>query len=472
MRSLAVLRFERLGLRTRITLAFAFGGLLVSVIIALATLGLTRQNLLTKRDETVFAVFSGNGQRVRNELTSATDDEGQRAIIERLGQTAGTLPLLFFRGQWTAADPLEFHSESVPPSLLALLETGVPGRIRTSLDGRPATISGVPITGTEVEATYFEAAFLDDIQDTLDALAVILFGVSAGTTLIAAAVGARAARSLLKPLVEVRTAAEALAAGELDTRLEPPADADLASLTATFNDMAGALEDRIERDARFASEVSHELRSPLMTLTASVEVLNNSSGDLSSRGRKALELLSADIIRFNQLVEDLVEISRYDVGTAALQGEPIDIVEFVQQAVSHQAHENVEVEPAPGAEGTIIEGDKRRLAQVVANLVDNATKYGASEVLVAVERRSDRVIMSVEDDGPGVPVAERDVIFDRFSRGRTGGRREQDSGSGLGLALVAEHVGLHGGRVWVEDRRDATPGARFVVDLPVGESEQ
>ena len=252
-----------------------------------------------------------------------------------------------------------------------------------------------------MEAIYFEAAFLDDIEDTLDALAVILFGVAAGTTLLAAAVGTRAARSLLKPLVEVRTAAEALAAGELDTRLEPPADADLASLTATFNDMAGALEDRIERDARFASEVSHELRSPLMTLTASVEVLNNSSRDLSSRGRKALELLSADVIRFNQLVEDLVEISRYDVGTAALQGELIDVVEFVQQAVSHQAHENVEVESSPGAEGAIIEGDKRRLAQVVANLVDNATKYGAGEVVVAVERRLDRVIVSVEDDGPG-----------------------------------------------------------------------
>ncbi len=114
-------------------------------------------------------------------------------------------------------------------------------------------------------------------------------------------------------------------------------------------------------------------------------------------------------------------------------------------------------------------GDKRRLAQVVANLVDNADKYGGGEIEISISQSDEAVLIAVEDHGPGVPEAERAVIFDRFSRGSSGGRRGYDTGSGLGLSLVAEHVGLHGGEVWVEDRLDGERGSRFVVSLPIGE---
>lgn len=460
-------RARRLGLRTRISLAFALGGLVLSSTISVATLALTRQNLLEEREETSFTVFVNNGRRVRNELTAETDDEGRRAIVERLGQASGTFPLLFVEDTWTAAEPLVFDGESVPAPLRDLVAAGTPGRMRAVIGGRPAIVSAVLIQGSGPEAIYYEAAPLDDIQDTLDALAVILFGVSAVTTLLAAATGWWAARRMLNPLAEVRAAAESLAAGALDTRLDPPADADLASLSASFNEMAQALEDRIERDNRFASEVSHELRSPLMTLIASVEVLANSRGELSDRGRTALDLLAADIARFNQLVEDLLEISRYDDGTAALHNESIDVVEFVQQAIARQGRDDVGFAPDPAANGTTLLADKRRLAQVVSNLIDNADKYGAGEIVVDIERRPDRVLLGVEDNGPGVAPEERRIIFDRFNRGRLSGRRGRAGGSGLGLALVAEHVDLHRGRVWVEDRPGGGPGARFVVELPV-----
>ena len=465
-------RARRLGLRTRISLAFALGGLVLSSTISVATLALTRQNLLEEREETSFTVFANNGRRVRNELTAETDDEGRRAIVERLGQASGTFPLLFVEDTWTAAEPLVFDGESVPDPLRDLVAAGTPGRMRAVIGGRPAIVSAVLIQGPGPEAIYYEAAPLDDIQDTLDALAVILFGVSAVTTLLAAATGWWAARRMLKPLAEVRAAAESLAAGALDTRLDPPADADLASLSASFNEMAQALEDRIERDNRFASEVSHELRSPLMTLIASVEVLANSRGELSERGRTALDLLAADIARFNQLVEDLLEISRYDDGTAALHNESIDVVEFVQQAIARQGRDDVGFAPDPAASGTTLLADKRRLAQVVSNLIDNADKYGAGEIVVDIERRPDRVLLGVEDNGPGVAPEERRVIFDRFNRGRLSGRRGRAGGSGLGLALVAEHVDLHRGRVWVEDRPGGGPGARFVVELPVPAAEE
>lgn len=457
----------RLGLRARITIAFAVSGLLLSSVLSLATLALARQNLLDERDSTSFSVFVNNGRRVRNELTSETDDEGRRAIVERLGQTSGTFPLLRVLGGWTAADPLVFGSESVPTSLLALVDAGTPARMRTKIGDSVVIVSALPIPGPGLEATYFEAAPLDEVEDTLEALAAILFGVAAGTTVLAAALGTWVARRLLKPLVDVRTAAESLAAGALDTRLDPPADADLASLTASFNEMARALEDRIARDARFASAVSHELRSPLMTLTASMEVLSNIADDLGERGRIALTLLADDISRFHRLVEDLLEINRYDVGTADLQAESVDVVEFVQHAISRSGTSGVDFHAATGSERAVLLADKRRLGQVVSNLVENAVKYGKGEIRVGVEPRGDRVLLSVEDDGAGVAVEERDLIFDRFSRGRSGSRRGRGSGSGLGLALVSEHVGLHGGRVWVEDRLDGLPGARFVVELPV-----
>ena len=475
MRRLRILPFfVRRGLRRRITSAFAVGGLLLASTISFATLALTRQNLLAERDETAFSVFANNGRRVRNELTSETDDEGRRAIVERLRQTSGTFPLLRVGDEWTSADPLVFNREAVPASLLELVESGIPARMRTTIGTSTAIVSAVPIPGTSTEAIYFEAAPLDDIEETLDTLAFILFGVAAVTTLFAAAFGWWAAGRLLNPLFKVRTAAEALAAGALDTRLTPPEDADLASLTASFNEMARALEDRIARDARFASEVSHELRSPLMTLTASVEVLYNIADELGERGRTALVLLSDDISRFRRLVEDLLEINRYDVGTADLQAEEVHIVEFVQHAIFEFGLDStavVDFEAASGMEDTVLMADKRRLGRVVSNLVENASKYGDGEVRIRLERVDGLVHLGVEDNGPGVILAERKLIFDRFHRGRAGGRRGRDSGSGLGLALVAEHVGLHGGRVWVEDRPNSTPGARFVVELPVTEPD-
>ena len=470
MRRPTLLPFFRRGLRRRITSAFAVGGLLLASTISVATLTLTRQNLLEERDETAFSVFANNGRRVRNELTAETDDEGRRAIVERLRQTSGTFPLLRVGDEWTSADPLVFNRETVPASLLELVESGIPARMRTTIGVSTAIVSGVPIPGTPNNAIYFEAAPLDDIEDTLDTLAIILFGVAAVTTLFAAAFGWWAAGRLLNPLFKVRTAAESLAAGALDTRLTPPDDADLASLTASFNEMARALEERIARDARFASEVSHELRSPLMTLTASVEVLYNMADELGDRGRTALDLLSDDISRFRRLVEDLLEINRYDVGAADLEAEEVHIVEFVQHAIFQfglDSSAGVDFETATGMDDTVVMADKRRLARVVSNLVENASKYGDGEVIVSLERADGLVQLGVEDNGPGVVPGERKLIFDRFHRGRAGGRRGRDSGSGLGLALVAEHVGLHGGRVWVEDRPGATPGARFVVELPV-----
>ena len=144
----------------------------------------------------------------------------------------------------------------------------------------------------------------------------------------------------------------------------------------------------------------------------------------------------------------------------------------MRQALSRSTRPDIEVSVDRSAEETVIAADKRRLAQVIANLVDNADKYGGGKIEAHISQTAENVVLAFEDDGPGVPVVERSVIFDRFSRGSAGGKRGYDTGSGLGLSLVAEHVGLHGGRVWVEDRLDGGSGARVVVVLPKGPTER
>ena len=454
----------RLGLRARVTGLYALGGLLLSLAIALATLTLARQNLLEDREDRAFSVAVRNAQRVENGLGTETEIEDVDVILQTLTITEGSFPLLQV-GDATRAVGTAFDADDIPASLRELVESGTAGRMRIRADDTPLIVTAIPIP--DVDAAYYEAASSTDVEDVLNTLGIIMLGVSIAATLLSAALGSWASRRALTPLGEVRVAAESLAAGELDTRLDPPADADLASLTASFNGMARSLEDRIERDARFASEVSHELRSPLMTLNASVEVLNNNRDEMGERTQTALDLLTDDVTRFTVLVEDLLEISRYDVGTASLHAEPIDLVEFVRQSVRHSPYE---VEFDVGAlDHLVMAGDKRRLAQVVANLVDNAAKYGGGQIRVHVEQQDDMAMLFVDDEGPGVPEAERGVIFDRFSRGSAGGRRGQGTGSGLGLALVAEHVGLNGGTIWVTDRPEGEDGARFVVQLPIGD---
>ena len=121
--------------------------------------------------------------------------------------------------------------------------------------------------------------------------------------------------------------------------------------------------------------------------------------------------------------------------------------------------------------GVLIRADKRRIVRVIANLLDNARKYGGGATKIELKRLEDGVQIAVEDNGPGVPIEERELVFDRFSRGAGSNRRAGSEGVGLGLSLVAEHVALHKGSVWVEDRLDGEPGARFVVELPVAWDE-
>ncbi|MFA9564375.1 MAG: ATP-binding protein [Acidimicrobiales bacterium] len=459
-------RARRLGLRSRITIAFALGGLLLSIIVGGVTWTLTRESQLSERITAAENRVVRNAIQVQNGL--AEDLAGVDDLLNGLPKPQGGIPILLVDDRVFTTDALEVGdpTETLPAELQTSVGDGVAARMVHKTAGGDTVVSiGVPleVTGSQ----YYERVPLNELDNNLRLLAISLTGAGIITTLAGAAIGAWASRRTLRPLADVSEAARAIAEGQLETRLDDTSDADLELLVLSFNQMASALEERIDRDARFASEVSHELRSPVMTLTASIEVLRNSVDEFPERAQTALSLLTADLDRFQQLVEDLLEISRFDAGAAHLRLEPVFLTEVVRAAVGVSSDHPVRIDVDESVEELVINVDKRRIVQIMANLLGNAEKYGEGASRVHLGRDDDHAFIVVEDDGPGIPDDELDRIFDRFSRGTEGGNRGADTGVGLGLSLVAEHVALHGGAVWAESKPSGEPGGRFVVALPL-----
>jgi two-component system, OmpR family, sensor histidine kinase MtrB len=456
---------RRLGLRARITISYALGALLISIAMATITYLVARQTLIQQREATLEVQAFVNANSLKDSLV-ASANPNLPELLTALRNSPDTAPLVRFREQDVAFNPNTRGFEAVPDSLRSAVEQRrVGGRMRINIDDAPVFVIGIALP---LDGSYYEITNLTELDRTLRSLRIVLVGAAALTTLLGAALGVWSSRLTTRPLGQAARAAEAIAGGRLDTRLESVDDRDLAVLTSAFNDMAAALEQRVERDARFASDVSHELRSPLMTLAASAEVLESRREELSERSATALDLLVADVKRFQGLVEDLLEISRFDAGQVRLNFEEVLISQFVPLAV-RIVDSDVPVVVRPGADDIVVRVDKRRLARAVANLLENARFYagGATRVEVSVRPGEPMVDIAVEDDGLGVPPDERSLIFERFARGTGAGNRSMSEGAGLGLSLVAEHLRLHHGRVWVEDKADGAPGARFVMELPI-----
>jgi two-component system, OmpR family, sensor histidine kinase MtrB len=467
-RGVAHLSPRRWGLRTRITTSYALGALLLSIALASITFLVARSTFIRQREDNLVAQALLNASVVNGGF-----DSSGISVLQRIAKPTNTRSAIWGASQADATkewisfpDLLNGEPENlVPTSLFERVQTGRTANVMwVQQADAPSLVVGVALE-TQIASSYFEVTRTGDLADTFRSLRLVLVGAAALTTLLGAALGIWSSRLVTRPLDQAARAAEAIAGGRLDTRLEPVDDRDLAVLTSAFNDMAASLEDRIERDQRFASDVSHELRSPLMTLAASAEVLQSRRDELSDKAQAALDLLTADVSRFQGLVEDLLEISRFDVGQVRLHLDFVLAAEFVPLAV-RIVDTSVPVTLDETLGDTVVRLDKRRMARVLANLLENARFYAGGATRVDVTRTDTDVVISVEDNGPGVPPDERTLIFERFARGTGAGNRSVSEGAGLGLSLVAEHVRLHGGRVYVSDRVDAHPGARFVIELP------
>ncbi len=451
------------GLRRRILLIFTLGSAVLALLLAGATYALTRSNVVQQTENAGIEATRRNARTVQNNLRGPTPS-AQPAIdaLESLGVQRA---LIWSNDQWWAASN-RYQSSALPQALVdRVIDDVVPARMINEVDGEPHVVIGWPL---EEGAAYFEFFTLDEVSTTLQSVQLSLYLAGGITIALAIVAGVVLSRRAVRPVTDAAMAAKAIAGGRLETRLATTADPDLGALADSFNEMARALQERIERDARFASDVSHELRSPLMTLAASIEVIEGRRDEMPDRARAAVDLLSSDVARFRTLVEDLLEISRFDAGAVSPTLDELLTAEFVAQAVAVSSLPETEVIVDERAASTLITGDRRRLARVIANLIDNARIHGGGSASVHVgvpsaDAEVSRVRIEVSDDGPGVPDDERRLIFERFARGGVAGRRRDNDGAGLGLALAATIAHNHDGQVETGRRGS---GSTFVIELP------
>jgi len=450
---------RRLGLRRHAVLAFGGGAALLSAALSVTTYAVVHHYLLSRRQAaTVTQAYVGAAfvqQELQVSLADVTD------VLSSLTTPEGTRVLVLRHGRWYS-NSISLGAASLPVSLTDAVAGGHVAEQRVVLDGTPVVAVGIPLPS--VDTAFFEVRSLAELQGTFDTLAVVLAIAAVVTSVGGWVLGWRAARRLMSPIVEVSDAASAIASGQLDRRLPVGRDPDLAPLTSSFNDMVESLERRIERDARFASDVSHELRSPLTAVNTAVDLMDRFRDRLPVEGRRALEVLHNEVRRFTDMVQDLLEISRIDAGVAEVDLEGVPLDELVRHVVDARTTVPLVI-VEPDARGLVIQADKRRLQRVLVNLLDNADAHAGGATSVRVARREDDALLSVEDGGPGITAGDEDRIFERFFRSTVPRQRGATTGTGLGLALVLEHVRAHGGRVTVQNLPGG--GARFTVAVPL-----
>ena len=458
------LLWRRLPLRARVIGAFTLGAAVAALVLVIITYGLSRQSMLRQREESSERQFFANARQVQSSLRAEDPDFAQ--LLESLPSLSGSRSIIRTGDEtWTS---LSLTPNDLPSELVvAVVEARDARSLRYRLNDEPVLAFGLQLRpgGASAldEVAYFELVPFVEVENTLESLALILLVGGALTVLVGVGIGLWASGGLLRPLTEISHAATSIAQGRFDTRLEEVRDPDLAALVNSFNEMAAAMENRITRDARFASDVSHELRSPLMTLRASIDVMQHRREELSDRTKEALDLLNDEVARFEHLVQDLLDLSRSDSGP--MENDLVNIEELVK-ATLKLTEGGASLEIIGTARGALVMGDKRRLAQVLDNLLRNAQKYGGGATRITVAPNGRQIEIAVEDSGPGVAPSERSLVFERFTRGAAARKRGAGDGAGLGLALVDEHARRHGGSARVEGKSDGEPGARFVITLP------
>ena len=455
LRERAAPAVRALGLRARVTAVFALGGLALSASLAVATYELTRSSLLDERERAAIRAAYLDASFIRTGLGG--EDPDIVAALQNLDTGDVRRPLVRREGQWFARSADNGLTTAIPGQLQALVDGGTPAVQRVPLRGSSALVVGVPLQS--VGASYYEVSPLTELERTLSVLGSALGAVALATTLAGASLGWWVSRRVLAPLASVARAAGTIASGDFTARVARDNDPDLDKLAVSFNRMVDEVSARSEADRRFAADVSHELRSPLQTLSAATSVLERRRDSLDPRTAAAVDLLGAEVARFESLVSDLLELARSD---RPAERRPTNVVALTRAYLSNRGLPPQVLDVQGTAE--VLDVDPRRYEQVLANLVDNAARHGGGTVRVGVCVNDDQLVLEVDDEGAGVPVDERELVFARFARGRASSMRGGSDGTGLGLALVTQHVQAHRGTVEVLDRPDG--GARFRVVLP------
>jgi two-component system, OmpR family, sensor histidine kinase MtrB len=486
----------RSSLQTRIgAITMAVAGTVV-VIVSLVLFSQIRDQLLSVKEEAaidqaqagvlyaqsqVAAIATGDAASVRSTL-----DRTVKALLQR-GGAAGDFDVVMVHRtgdiERTATSRRQVL-QALPADLRADVAGGGQSRKYAAVPDasgelQPTLLVGAAVPSDTAGSQQIELYYAFPLEQEVESLSlirstVVISGIA--LTLFVVGIGVLVTRLVVDPVRRAAGTAQRLAEGQLEERMTVRGEDDLARLATSFNAMADSLQRQITQleglsqlQQRFTSDVSHELRTPLTTVQMAAEVLHEARADFPSHVARSAELLRAELDRFESLLTDLLEISRYDAGAAVLDSEPVDLGALVARVVAGmyslaERHDSELVVNRPD-EAIIAEVDARRVERILRNLVGNAIEHGAGrpiEITLATNRTA--AAITVRDLGVGLSSADAQHVFDRFwrsdpSRVRTVG------GSGLGLSISLEDARLHGG--WLQVWGQQGAGAQFRLTLPL-----
>lgn len=426
-------------------------------------------------------VGNSSAQSVNEALSSGTSYLSQGAssagifeVITLVRGDKGTMPRVYSPS---------LHLDLLPADLQATVQRGKQALSYATVPYGGAE-QNVLVVGSTIPSVLgdFEIYFVYPLDNENQIISfvqqtVLLAGLA--LMLLIAGVGLLISRLVVLPVREVAQTAGELAAGNLDRRMVVKGEDDLAKLASSFNDMAASLSSQIVRlenlsqvQQRFTSDVSHELRTPLTTVRMAAELLYDYREDFPEVASRSAELLYTELDRFEALLKDLLEISRYDAGGLSLDAEHEDMANLVRRIFdAHQtlAHEqNCEMRLDVRAEPIVVVMNGSRVARVLRNLIANALEHGAGDpVEVTVASNETAVAVTVRDHGVGIDENAAEHLFDRFWRADPS-RVRKLGGTGLGMAISVEDIRLHDGWLQVWGRPGA--GANFRITLPLASS--
>jgi two-component system sensor histidine kinase MtrB len=374
-------------------------------------------------------------------------------------------------------------TSSVPPDLRERVNSGTTAaqsytRIVYSngKESQPALVIGKQVN--DPNGRPYELYYLFPLTQEEKSLSLVKGTLATAGLFVVVLLGAIAwlvVRQVVTPVRMAAGIAERLSAGRLQERMKVTGEDDIARLGEAFNKMAQNLQVKIQQledlsrmQRRFVSDVSHELRTPLTTVRMAADVIHEAREDFDPITARSAELLADQLDRFESLLADLLEISRFDAGAAALEAEPIDLREVVRRVVSG-------AEPLAERKGThirvlgdqqpvVAEADARRVERVLRNLVVNAVEHGdGKDVVVRLAAAGGAVAIAVRDYGVGLKPGEATRVFSRFWRADPA-RARTTGGTGLGLSIALEDARLHGG--WLQAWGEPGGGSQFRLTLP------
>ncbi|ACU69727.1 histidine kinase [Catenulispora acidiphila DSM 44928] len=456
------------GLRMRLLAAFAAVALMTSAAVTGVSYVLTRQSLMNRVNQSSVQQFKAAVAQTRESLQEArpsTTPVDLSTIGFKLLAASGTDWVLYRTGMNYGTTENYLSYNSIPPKLRVAAQKNIAWQ-RTRVGNQPYLIVGSSVQPNGIEVYNFVS--LESQQEDLNRLAQNSAIAAAIAIAISLLLGLLASRGVLLPLRRLGIAARRLGAGKLDTRVEVKGNDEVADVSRTFNETAEALERSIAElrsleaaSRRFVADVSHELRTPLTAMTAVSDMLEEAT-DVGDESAPAAQLIVTETRRLARLVEDLMEVSRFDAGTAQLRREDVDLVALVHGCLDARGWTGrVTLNVPPSLAVTV---DQRRIDVIVANMVGNAIKHGGEgPVELSIGAFGPNLVLQVRDHGPGIPPDALEHIFERFYKADKA--RVRSEGSGLGLSIAYENAHIHGGELAGGNHPDG--GAVFTLRLPL-----